>query len=177
MVKKPLGIAISALLSISAFANNPDDHNDDKHDEPTMHLGELKLTTTRSGKGSLLTSPNVSNQMIGSLKLRQGAATLGDAMAGELGIFSNHYGGGASAPIIRGQEGKRIRVLQNGNDVVDMSAMSPDHAVMVDATAAKAVQVLRGASSLLYGSGNVAGVVNVMDDKSPPPCLMEPMDK
>ncbi len=170
IIKKPLCIVISALLSISAFANNPDDYSDDAHnrdDEPSAHLGELDVTVTRSKGSGLLTSPNVSNQTMGSSVLRQGAATLGDAMAGELGIFSNHYGGGASAPIIRGQAGKRIRVLQNGSDVVDMSAMSPDHAVMVDATTAKAVQVLRGAGSLLYGSGNVAGVVNVISDDIP----------
>ncbi|WP_155400035.1 hypothetical protein [Moraxella bovoculi] len=37
--------------------------------------------------------------------LQQRSATLGNALAGELGIHSNPFGGGASKPIIRGQDG------------------------------------------------------------------------
>lgn len=39
--------------------------------------------------------------------------------------------------MIRGQEGKRIKVLSSGNETLDMSAMSPDHAVAVDSLLAK----------------------------------------
>ncbi len=142
--------------------SNPD------HDE-RQDLGVLVVTADKKsgGMANLLGSVSVNDSLIREQTLKQRSATLGDALKGELGIFSNHYGGGSSAPIIRGQEGKRIKVLQNSGDVVDMSAMSPDHAVMVDTTVAKAVQVVRGAGSLLYGSGNVAGVVNVIDDKIP----------
>lgn len=111
--------------------------------------------------------PNVSDQVIEGKTFKQKATTLGDALAGELGIHSNHYGSGASAPIIRGQEGKRIKVLQNNSDILDMSILSPDHAVTVDTTLAKQVELVRGASTLLYSSGNSAGVVNVIDNKLP----------
>lgn len=113
------------------------------------------------------THPNVSDRVIDGKAFKQKSATLGDALAGELGIHSNQYGGGASAPIIRGQEGKRIKILQNNSDVVDMSTMSPDHAVAVDTTLAKHVEIVRGATTLLYSSGNAAGVVNVIDHKIP----------
>ncbi|MBF9251667.1 hypothetical protein I0P16_19310, partial [Acinetobacter baumannii] len=55
-------------------------------------------------------SLNVSNQFIDTSKLNQRSTSLGDALGTELGIQSNQYGGGASTPIIRGQEGKRIKV-------------------------------------------------------------------
>ncbi|MBV6598097.1 Plug domain-containing protein, partial [Acinetobacter baumannii] len=76
------------------------------------------------------------------------------------GIHSNQYGGGASTPIIRGQEGKRIKVLQNNADVWDMSNMSPDNAVTVEPSLAKSIEIIRGASTLLYSSNSAAGVVN-----------------
>lgn len=69
--------------------------------------------------------------------------------------------------MIRGQEGKRIKVLSSGNETLDMSAISPDHAVAVDSLLAKKVEILRGANTLLYSSGNAAGVVNVVDNKIP----------
>lgn len=110
---------------------------------------------------------NVSDQTVESKTLKQRATTLGDALDGELGIHSNQFGGGASAPIIRGQEGKRIKILANNADVVDMANMSPDHAISVDASLAKHIEIVRGASTLLYSSGNSAGVINVIDHKIP----------
>ncbi|WP_162900172.1 TonB-dependent receptor plug domain-containing protein, partial [Acinetobacter baumannii] len=104
---------------------------------------------------------------IDTSKLKQRSTTLGDALGTELGIHSNQYGGGASTPIIRGQEGKRIKVLQNNADVLDMSNMSPDHAVTVEPSLAKSIEIIRGASTLLYSSNSAAGVVNVIDYKIP----------
>lgn len=68
-------------------------------------------------------------------------------------VHANGFGGGASAPIIRGQEGKRIKILSNGSEVLDMSAMSPDHAVAVDSVLAGQVEIVRGVTPLLYSSG------------------------
>ncbi|WP_447296240.1 TonB-dependent receptor plug domain-containing protein, partial [Acinetobacter baumannii] len=73
----------------------------------------------------------------------------------------------STTPIIRGQEGKRIKVLQNNADVLDMSNMSPDHAVTVEPSLAKSIEIIRGASTLLYSSNSAAGVVNVIDYKIP----------
>lgn len=74
---------------------------------------------------------------------------MGNALAGELGIHSNPFGGGSSSPIIRGQEGVRIKILQNGSDVVDMSTISPDHAIAADSLLAQQVEIVRGTSTLL----------------------------
>ncbi|WP_458796613.1 TonB-dependent receptor domain-containing protein [Pasteurella multocida] len=109
----------------------------------------------------------ISNQVIKKERLQKQSATLGNALAGELGVHSNPFGGGASAPIIRGQEGVRIKILQNGLDVVDMSAISPDHAVAADSLLAEQVELVRGASTLLYSSASAAGVVNVVDKRIP----------
>lgn len=88
-------------------------------------------------------------------------------MNDEIGVHSNQFGGGASAPIIRGQEGVRVKILQNGMDSVNMSTLSPDHTVPVDTLLAGKVEVLRGATTMLYSTASTAGVINVSDQKIP----------
>lgn len=94
-------------------------------------------------------------------------ATIGDALAGELGVSSNQFGAGSSRPVIRGQDGPRVKVLQHASETADVSTLSPDHAVTVDPILAKQVEIIRGPSTLLYGAGTVGGLVNVTDQKIP----------
>ena len=72
-----------------------------------------------------------------------------------------------AGPIIRGLDGDRIRILQNGGAAPDASALSYDHAVPVDALVTERIEVLRGPSALLYGGSAVGGVVNVIDNRIP----------
>lgn len=133
-----------------------------------VQLDTIEVTAQQQqNETNLLGSANVSNHTVRADELKQRATTLGDALDGELGIHSNQFGGGASAPIIRGQEGKRITILQNNADVIDMAHLSPDHSVMVDTILAKQAEVVRGVSTLLYKSGNSAGAVNIIDNKIP----------
>ena len=98
---------------------------------------------------------------------RRRAASLGDTLSGEPGVHSSAFGAGAGRPIIRGLDGPRIRVLENGIGSMDVSTISPDHAVTVETLNARQVEILRGPASLLYGSGAVGGVVNVVSDLVP----------
>ena len=93
--------------------------------------------------------------------------TLGATLANEPGININSYGTGVGQPIIRGQTGNRVSVLQNSVGVTDVSAQSPDHANVVEPILADRIEVLRGPSTLLYGSGAIGGVVNVIDNRIP----------
>lgn len=95
------------------------------------------------------------------------AATLGDVLDGLPGVNADTFGGGASRPVIRGQTAPRVKVLSDGAAVLDASDVSPDHAVTVDPLLAERVEVLRGPATLLYGSGAVGGVVNILDNKIP----------
>lgn len=100
------------------------------------------------------------------LRERQ-AATLGETLRRELGVHSNYYGPVASSPIIRGLEGPRVKVAQNGLDAGDASRVGPDHAVATETVIAQQVEVLRGPATLFYGSGAIGGVVNIVDNRVP----------
>lgn len=51
----------------------------------------------------LLHSSTASDKIIAGDTLRQKAVNLGDALNGVPGVHASQYGGGASAPVIRGQ--------------------------------------------------------------------------
>ncbi len=91
--------------------------------------------------------------------------TLGQTLARMPGVSSSYFGPGASRPIIRGLDGDRVRILQNGLNTIDASAMSPDHAVSFEPANLKSVEVVRGPATLLYGSNTIGGVVNAIDGR------------
>lgn len=93
--------------------------------------------------------------------------TLGATLGQEAGISNQSFGPGVGTPVIRGQAGPRVKVLQNGIGTNDASSLSPDHANGVEPMQAERVEVLRGPSSLLYGSGAIGGIVNVIDNRIP----------
>lgn len=109
----------------------------------------------------------VADHVVAQKTLAERAATIGDALSDELGVYSNQYGSGSSRPVIRGQDGARVKVLQHASETIDVSTLSPDHAVMVDPLLAKQVEIIRGPSTLLYAAGTVGGLVNVTDNKIP----------
>lgn len=95
------------------------------------------------------------------------AGTIGETLKSEPGVSSTAFGVGASRPIIRGQGGDRVRVLNNGIGSIDASSASPDHAVAAEPAQAERIEILRGAALLRYGSSGAGGVVNVIDGRIP----------
>lgn len=94
---------------------------------------------------------------------RRQATTLGETLRGLPGVSATGFGSNASRPIIRGQDGDRVKILQNSAPTNDASAMSFDHAVGVSPYALEQVEILRGPSALLYGGSAVGGVVNLVN--------------
>lgn len=106
--------------------------------------------------------------VLGGEQLRERqASTLGETLKNEVGVHSNYYGPVSSSPIIRGLEGPRVLIAQNGLDAGDASRVGPDHAVATEASTARQIEILRGPATLFYGSGAIGGVVNVVDDRVP----------
>jgi iron complex outermembrane recepter protein len=105
---------------------------------------------------------------------RAAASTIGDTLSNTPGLANASFGPGVGQPVIRGQQGARVTVLQNGTSSADASNLSADHAVSVEPLLAQSIEVLRGPSTLLYGGGAIGGVVNVLDNRIPTSLLEEP---
>lgn len=94
-------------------------------------------------------------------------STLGDVLADVPGVASSYFGPNSGRPIIRGLEGDRLKITQNGTSSLDASSASPDHAVSVDPLTIREVQMLRGPAALLYSSSIMGGVINLLDNRIP----------
>ncbi|MEQ9021921.1 MAG: TonB-dependent receptor [Pseudomonadales bacterium] len=105
------------------------------------------------------------NILDGEALRKEASATLGESLQNQLGVNSSSFGPGVGIPVIRGQSGKRIEILQNSNTVGDVSDLSPDHAVATEALMAERIEILRGPATLRYGSGAIGGVVNIIDNR------------
>lgn len=154
--KNILTLSILAVASVSAFAAE----NEQPTTLDTIRIKAHPLEQTSKDFA-------VADTVVDQKRLQQGAVTIGEALSGETGISSNQFGAGSSRPVIRGQDGPRVKVLQNSSENIDVSTLSPDHAVTVDPSLAKQVEVIRGPSTLLFGAGTVGGLVNVTDSKLP----------
>lgn len=95
------------------------------------------------------------------------APTLGETLGNELGVSSTYFGPASSRPVIRGLSGSRVKMLTDSVSTLDASDVSPDHAVAVEPLLADQVEIIRGPTTLLYGSSAAGGVVNVSDNRIP----------
>ncbi len=134
-------------------------------EQDVVELDEVIVTAPMQDKVSESAIP-VTVLSDEELRLKVGHS-IGETLKNELGITSQSFGAGVGTPVIRGQSGPRVRVLNNGIGSNDVSAISPDHATSVEPLLAERIEVLRGPASLLYGSGAIGGVVNVIDNRIP----------
>ena len=77
------------------------------------------------------------------------------------GVHSSNFGQAVGRPVIRGLGGPRVKVMEDRIDSLDVSVSSPDHMTMIEPFTAESIEVLKGPSTLLYGSGAIGGVVDV----------------
>ncbi|HWQ56104.1 MAG TPA: TonB-dependent receptor [Bryobacteraceae bacterium] len=92
------------------------------------------------------------------------AASLGEALEHEPGIAKRSFGPGTSRPVVRGFDGDRVLILQDGMPTGTLSAQSGDHGEPFDASNLDSVEVVRGPATLLYGTNAIGGVVNAITD-------------
>lgn len=92
---------------------------------------------------------------------------IGEAVSQELGVSTSDYGSAVGRPVMRGLSSARVRVLENGMGTMDVSTVSPDHAIATEVLFADQVEIFRGTSALLYGSGISGGIVNVVNQRIP----------
>ena len=88
--------------------------------------------------------------------------TVENMLSDEPGISSRYAGPATAVPVIRGLTGERVVMLENGQRTGDLAGSGADHALSIDPLSATRIEVVRGPASLLYGSGAIGGVVNVI---------------
>lgn len=98
------------------------------------------------------------------LEARRGS-TLGETLGLLPGVQHSAFGPNSSRPVIRGLDQDRVRILQGGGGVQDLSSFSADHAVAVDMLLVDRIEILRGPAALLYGGNAMGGVIDLVDQR------------
>lgn len=152
---KPIAVVLAAVSSSSVLAQ-------------AAHTELAPVVVTANPLGSGLFDMVAPVSVVNRRELSdRSASTLGEALEGTPGVSSSSFGPNASRPIIRGLDADRVKLLQNGVGVLDVSALSPDHGVAIDPLVIEQIEVVRGPAALLYGGSAVGGVVNAIDNRIP----------
>lgn len=164
MPRHPLSLAVAVLLPSLALGQSP---GSAPHDlDRAKQLDQLIVTASplRSNAENVVQPVEI---LAGETLDDRRAGTLSETLSGLLGVQTSFFGTGVGRPIIRGQEGARVQVLNEGIGSLDASTTSVDHAVSIDPFLADQIEVLKGPATLLYGPGAIGGAVNVVDGRVP----------
>ena len=156
--------AAGALLAGKANPVWADADNHFSGQEKDKIVEEVIITATPLGGSDLHLAQPVAILSGAELQNRV-SSSIGETLSHEPGIGSTAFGAGASRPVIRGQGGSRVRILESGISSMDVSNLSPDHAVGIEPLAVTQIEVLKGPATLLYGSGASGGVVNIVTNR------------
>ena len=96
--------------------------------------------------------------------LESNPQSLGDALEKQSGITKRSSGPGASRPVIRGFDGDRVLIAQDGIRSGSVSYSAGDHGEPINVLTIKRLEVVRGPATLLYGSSALGGIVNAVTD-------------
>ena len=162
----PFNLSKITLLILAVIASRPVLSEQKPIQKDENDIEKLIITASPLGRSILQSATPVSILSGDELEKHQ-SATLGETLKSVPGVNSTYFGPVASSPIIRGLDGPRVKVVQNGMDSSDASRVGPDHIATTEVSTATQIEVLRGPSTLLYGSGAIGGVVNVVDNRLP----------
>lgn len=99
--------------------------------------------------------------------LRDGGASIGDALEKEPGVSGTGFTAGANRPVVRGFDATRVLLTENGVGSLDVAEIGPDHGTPIDIFSASRIEIVRGAATLRYGSQAIGGVINVINGRIP----------
>jgi iron complex outermembrane receptor protein len=169
-------VALAAAIAVSASAAHAQTAapaggpaqprvEDDLHNRDDADVGNIIVSANGVKELDLLAGTAV----VEVKDIQRNAVTgqIGDLLTKIPGVSATGFAPGASRPVLRGQQGERVRVLVDGIGTADVSNTSVDHATTIEPITVERIEVLRGPAVLLYGSQAIGGAVNVIDKRIP----------
>lgn len=130
-----------------------------------LRLAGLKeeVTVTATGSEQSVFESFQSVNTVDALTLAQESHTsIGEVLDKEPGVAKRNFGPGSARPVVRGFDGDRVLVTQDGTSTGSLASQSADHAEPVDVLSLERLEVVKGPATLLYGSSATGGVVNAV---------------
>jgi iron complex outermembrane receptor protein len=138
--------------------------------DPELHFEEV-LSVSPEAR-SQFESFQPTSVLAGQELSKQLEMSLGATLESQPGVASRSFGPAPARPVVRGLDGDRVLILQDGQRMGDLSSQSGDHGVQINPAAAQRIEVVRGPATLLYGANAIGGLVNVITDEIPTKPMM-----
>ena len=92
------------------------------------------------------------------------ASSIGEALDQRVGtgIAKRSFGPGNSRPIIRGFDGDRVLIMEDGISTGTLSSQSGDHGEVVNVGQLARLEIVKGPATLLYSGNAMGGTVNAI---------------
>ncbi len=126
-----------------------------------IHLPETVVTNI-TGRANARHTPVPVSLMTTAQLRRTPSVNIIDAISRIPGVSQLSSGNGVSKPVIRGLGHNRVVVIDNGVRQ-EGQQWGDDHGVEIDGASVSSVEVLKGPSSLMYGSDALAGTIIMHD--------------
>ncbi len=133
--------------------------------DPELHFEQVTTVTGDARSQFEVFQPTA--VLAGQDLTKQLGMSLGATLENQPGVSSRSFGPAPARPVIRGLDGDRVQILQDGQRIGDLSSQSGDHGVSLNPAAATRIEVVRGPATLLYGANAVGGLVNVITEDIP----------
>ena len=144
--------AVLLMWSTQGFAEPPDDQ--------VFNLGEVVVTGDKTTVNQATTVTEVTMQDIAA----RGATTAAQALEFLPGVNVQFGGKGDAHVSIRGFEQRQVKVLIDGVPARESYFGTVDLS-MLPADSISKITITKGASSVLYGSNTMGGVINIITKK------------
>lgn len=124
-----------------------------------------QVTVTASGVEQSTFDSFQSVSTVSADVISQRASTsIGEVLDGESGVAKRSFGSGSARPVIRGFDGDRVLIAQDGIRTGSLGSQSGDHGEPIDPLGVERIEVVKGPATLLYGSNAIGGVVNAISN-------------
>jgi iron complex outermembrane receptor protein len=133
--------------------------------EPELHFSEV--VSVSAEPRDQFTTYQPTSVLTGQDLTRDLETTVGATLLGQPGMALRSFGAAPARPVIRGLDGDRVLILEDGQRTGDLSSQSGDHGITINPAGASKIEVVRGPAMLLYGSNAVGGLVNVIANAVP----------
>ena len=126
---------------------------------------QYEITVTGSEKRETTFESFQSVESIGPHELSQSTdVSLGEMLDHRVGtgIAKRGFGPGPARPIVRGFDGDRVLIMEDGIRTGTLSSQSGDHGEMINPAQLERLEVVKGPATLLYSGNAMGGTVNAI---------------
>ena len=141
---------------------------------PQINLGEVLITVDSIELESIhihaheYQSNQISDILLSGQQLNENLrSNIASTLSNQPNIGVSSFGVVTSKPVLRGLSGDRFLLAKNGIMMGDLSQTSIDHAITLEISDVKQIQIIRGPKALIYGSNAIGGVINASVSGNP----------